>query len=462
MTNKDDKLNKTKVRLSPGLYQIKDEKLKALDNSVPYPEYKNAISSGRSILVDSDHNTFSVAELDPLSPTSSNDQKEVQESFDKIITGCVVRAPLDSTKWKLNPISDYQKEIIDRYLAETFCRFGELPNDGDLIIDSDGNTYLVRDLIPPHLENMKKVFLTGTGTSISIRKPINMEVEYALKGWSRGELKMVKSTEWGSAAGEMYKAYRELNLEIDVLESDLLNEWVVTAGKDRWEFILLNVYRVLLQNNNTTVQPDVLRYSVGEPNGFFTAAIITLLCERIKTNEIKFINALNMAKYHLREKFIHPHSTPLIDGFLKQWLEFSLGHREVMHEWDEVVKIVRSMGDGSFSFLHIPGWIKDIIITDSLSRQLLEDEEHLEEFLPGQQFVICEDGCEELVEILRDAGFDVSTGPQEAALEAFSEMFEPVASEEQPIPRGQTMKGNGRRELTYKNGFTFPKPKRRW
>ena len=311
-------------------------------------------------------------------------------------------------------------------------------------------------------ENMKKVFLPESKIAITLRRPAKVEAEYVLKGWSRGELNMVKATEWSSAAEAMYKAYRELNLEIDVLESDLLNEWVLTAGKDRWNFILLNVYYALLQNSNTAIHPDAIRYAVGHPNNFFTSAIIVLLCERIKTNEIKFINALNMAKYHLREKFIHPRSTPLIDGFLKQWLEFSLGHSEVMHEWDEVVKIVRSMGDGSFSFLRIPGWIKDILITDSLSRQLLEDEEHLEEFLPGQQFVSREDGCEELVEILRDAGFDVSTGPQEAALEAFSEMFEPVASEEQPIPRGQTMKGNGRRELTYKNGFTFPKPKRRW
>ena len=291
-------------------------------------------------------------------------------------------------------------------------------------------------------ENMKKVFLPESQIAITLRRPAKVEAEYALKGWSRGELNMVKATEWNSGTEAMYKAYRELNLEIEVLESDLLNEWVLTAGKDRWNFILLNVYYTLLQNSNTTIHPDAIRYAVGHPNNFFTSAIIVLLCERIKTNEIKFINALNMAKYHLREKFIHPCSTPLIDGFLEQWLEFSLGHKEVMHEWDEVVETVRSIEDGKVIGCRVPNWINKILYSTR----------------PERQFVSREDGCEELVEILRDEGYEVT--PE--SLEAFNEMFEPVAGEEQPIPRGQTMRGNGRRELVYKNGFTFPKSKRRW
>lgn len=291
-------------------------------------------------------------------------------------------------------------------------------------------------------ENMKKVFLPESKIAITLRRPAKVEGEYVLKGWSRGELNMVKATEWSSAAEAMYKAYRELNLEIEVLESDLLNEWVLTAGKDRWNFILLNVYYTLLQNSNTTIHPDAIRYAVGHPNNFFTSAIIVLLCERIKTNEIKFINALNMAKYHLREKFIHPCPTPLIDGFLEQWLEFSLGHKEVMHEWDEVVEMVRSIEDGKVIGWCVPNWINKILYSTR----------------PERQFVSREDGCEELVEILRDEGYEVT--PE--SLEAFNEMFEPVAGEEQPIPRGQTMRGNGRRELAYKNGFTFPKSKRRW
>lgn len=293
---------------------------------------------------------------------------------------------------------------------------------------------------------MKKVFLPESQLPITLRCPSKVEGGYVFKGWMRGELSMIKSDDCTGSTVAMYKAYQELMLDISVLDSDLLTEWEKTAGKGRWDFILLNVYYHLLQNQNTSIDSEAIRYAVGEPNNFFTSAIIVLLRERIKTNEIKFINALNMAKYHLREHFIHPLVRELVDGFLEQWVEFSLGHAEVMYEWDEVIKITQDVENDNFSTYPLPSWMRKILY---FAR-------------PPKVFVSDENSREELIELLTNNGHEVAIEISEAAVESFSEMFEPVEGEEQPIPRGQTMKGNGRRELTYKNGYTFPKPKGRW
>lgn len=289
----------------------------------------------------------------------------------------------------------------------------------------------------------KKVYLPESDIHIALRTPSLVKFDKFVKGFRRGELNMIKATEGNKWATAEHKAYCEMLLPISVLQDETLNAWCDKVGTNRWEFLLLHVFNNLMLNKGCKVNAEIIRYAVGEPNAFFTTAIIVLLEERIKQHEIVFINALNMAKYHLREYFIHPKVQELSEGFINSWIKFSLGFEPFMLDWGEVVQIVTSIEVGNSPITPIPTWIVEILYATS----------------PARQFIDRENDCKDIAELLRDAGYDVLMESQEAA---FGDMFEPVAVEKQPIPRGHTMRGNGRRELAYKNGFTFPKSKRRW
>lgn len=289
----------------------------------------------------------------------------------------------------------------------------------------------------------KKVYLPESDIHITLRTPSLKKFDSVLKGFPRGELNMVDATEGNVWTVAEHKAYREMVLPISVLQDETLNAWYEKVGTNRWNFLLLHIYNNLIINKGCKLDPGIIRYAVGEPNAFFTSAILVLIEQRIKEREIVFINAMNMAQYYLREPFVHPKAHELAEGFICGWVRFSLGLEPFMLDWDEVVQIVTSIEVGNSPVMPIPTWIVEILYTTS----------------PVLQFIDQEDGCKEIVEILREGGFDVRSEPMIGHDEPAFVTDYPA---EQPVSCGQTMKGNGRRKLAYKNGFTFPKSKRRW
>lgn len=300
-------------------------------------------------------------------------------------------------------------------------------------------------------DKSKKIFLPESDIHIKLipgrmckyDTPVTM-------GWRGNEPVLSFATEPVCYIVDMCDAYKEMDLDISVLESDLLTGWVNNGNKTRWNFVLIHAYLNTLKNGNCYIDRDVICYAVGQPDRFFSTAIIANLSERIQSKDAKIFEAISKAKECLFRNFKHPKADEIVHGYLVQWMAFSLGLCQRFLDWNEVVSIITSIEVGNSTIYPVPGWINDILYSTSPEPQF--------ELAKGDEFTTIE-------ELLEGAGFEVCSEEEGlvAGIESMEESpFLTPDVEQEPIHHSNMMKGNGKRKLVNKNGYTYPKPKGRW
>lgn len=253
----------------------------------------------------------------------------------------------------------------------------------------------------------------SNGTMFKLRTPSAKEIDKFIEVMSKP-----KSGCWEAS----YRAFNKLIIPITQLNSEVLTEFLVGPDAGRWDYIMLKGYRNLL-NGKCIVGNGEWIIKIVDPYNvrLDSDSIVNEFKEKLWELRHEFNNRMAEAKVILKSTFDHNHSAEIVDGYVKDWVSFSLGELPFMYDWEEIVKLVKvNTGRGIDTFRMLPRWLICILLRESWEVDSL------------------------------------SQWP-----EAIPELFEPVYAEE-PEPNVERMKGDGRRKLITKNGFTFPSPKRRW